>query len=99
MASSGCATKFTAAPTPSTDELLNTEISNITKNDMQKITLNNGVEMPVMGYGVYQVAPDECERCVTERPLRDVEEIPSRPALRHNRSENRCSLSHDDTAL
>lgn len=66
MASSGCATKFTAAPTPSTDELLNTEISNITKNDMQKITLNNGVEMPVMGYGVYQVAPDECERCVSD---------------------------------
>lgn len=55
-----------AAPTSPTDELLNTEISNITKNDMQKITLNNGVEMPVMGYGVYQVAPDECERCVSD---------------------------------
>lgn len=66
MASSGCATKFTEAPTSSTDELLNTEIFNITKNDMQKITLNNGVEMPVMGYGVYQVAPDECERCVSD---------------------------------
>lgn len=33
---------------------------------MQNITLNNGVEMPVMGYGVYQVAPDECERCVSD---------------------------------
>lgn len=33
---------------------------------MQKITLNNGIEMPVMGYGVYQVAPDECERCVSD---------------------------------
>lgn len=33
---------------------------------MQKIRLNNGVEMPQMGYGVYQVSPDECERCVTD---------------------------------
>lgn len=33
---------------------------------MNKITLSNGVEMPQMGYGVYQVAPEECERCVSE---------------------------------
>ena len=66
MASSGCATKFTAAPPPPANELLNTEISNITQKDMQKITLNNGIEMPVIGYGVYQVAPDECERCVSD---------------------------------
>lgn len=33
---------------------------------MQKIILNNGVEMPIIGYGVYQVAPDECERCVSD---------------------------------
>ena len=31
-----------------------------------KITLSNGVEMPQMGYGVYQVTPDECERCVMD---------------------------------
>ncbi|WP_443897910.1 aldo/keto reductase [Paraprevotella clara] len=30
------------------------------------ITLNNGVEMPVIGYGVYQVSPEECERCVLD---------------------------------
>lgn len=35
-------------------------------NDMQTIKLNNGVEMPQMGYGVYQVSPQECERCVTD---------------------------------
>lgn len=28
--------------------------------------LNNGVEMPVLGYGVYQVDPAECERCVLD---------------------------------
>ena len=30
------------------------------------ITLNNGVEMPMMGYGVWQIAPAECERYVSE---------------------------------
>lgn len=29
---------------------------------MNTITLNNGVKMPQMGYGVYQVSPAECER-------------------------------------
>ena len=33
---------------------------------MSKIKLNNGVEMPQLGYGVYQVEPDECERCVLD---------------------------------
>lgn len=28
--------------------------------------LANGVEMPVLGYGVYQVTPEECERCVSD---------------------------------
>lgn len=33
---------------------------------MQTVKLNNGVEMPVLGYGVYQVSPEECERCVSD---------------------------------
>ena len=33
---------------------------------MNYITLNNGVEMPAVGYGVYQVSPDECVRCVED---------------------------------
>jgi diketogulonate reductase-like aldo/keto reductase len=33
---------------------------------MEYVTLNNGVEMPVLGYGVYQVNPTECERCVLD---------------------------------
>lgn len=34
---------------------------------MQKVTLNNGTAMPILGYGVYQI-PDaqECERCVLD---------------------------------
>lgn len=30
------------------------------------IILNNGVEMPLIGYGVFQVSPEECERCVSD---------------------------------
>ena len=30
------------------------------------VKLNNGVEMPILGYGVYQIAPEECERCVLD---------------------------------
>lgn len=29
---------------------------------MEYITLANGVKMPLLGYGVYQVDPAECER-------------------------------------
>lgn len=33
---------------------------------MQTVKLNNGIEMPVLGYGVFQVSPEECERCVLD---------------------------------
>ena len=33
---------------------------------MEKVKLNNGIEMPILGYGVYQVTPEECERCVSD---------------------------------
>lgn len=33
---------------------------------MKTIKLNNGVEMPQFGYGVFQVSPEECERCVSD---------------------------------
>ena len=32
---------------------------------MQTILLNNGIEMPTLGYGVFQVPPEETERCVS----------------------------------
>lgn len=34
--------------------------------NMQTVKLNNGVEMPQIGYGVFQVSPAECERCVSD---------------------------------
>ena len=34
---------------------------------MEYITLNNGIEMPVLGFGVFQVEdPTLCEQCVSE---------------------------------
>ncbi len=33
---------------------------------MEYIKLSNGVEMPTLGYGVFLVSPDECERCVSD---------------------------------
>ncbi len=33
---------------------------------MEYATLNNGVRMPRVGYGVYQVSSEECERCVLD---------------------------------
>lgn len=33
---------------------------------MDTVKLNNGITMPILGYGVYQVDPAECERCVLD---------------------------------
>lgn len=33
---------------------------------MEKIKLSNGLEMPLLGYGVFLVPPQEAERCVTD---------------------------------
>ena len=33
---------------------------------MEYVTLNNGIKMPKLGYGVYQVSNEECERCVLD---------------------------------
>ncbi|MBE6290230.1 MAG: aldo/keto reductase [Bacteroidaceae bacterium] len=33
---------------------------------METIELSNGVEMPLLGYGVFLVSPQECERCVSD---------------------------------
>ncbi len=37
------------------------------KEIMKSVVLNNGVEMPILGFGVFQIAdPAECERCVRD---------------------------------
>lgn len=38
----------------------------INRQMMETIKLSNGVEMPLLGYGVFLVSPQECERCVMD---------------------------------
>lgn len=33
---------------------------------MEFVTLSNGIKMPILGYGVYQITKEECERCVLD---------------------------------
>lgn len=33
---------------------------------MEFVTLNNGIKMPILGYGVFQVEPKETQRCVED---------------------------------
>ena len=33
---------------------------------MKTVKLNNGVEMPILGFGVFQIAPEDCEKCVLD---------------------------------
>lgn len=33
---------------------------------MQHVTLNNGVQMPILGFGVYQIPPEDTEQAVTD---------------------------------
>lgn len=33
---------------------------------MKTIQLSNGIEMPLLGYGVFMVPPEEAERCVSD---------------------------------
>lgn len=33
---------------------------------MDYVTLSNGVKMPKLGYGVYQISKEDCESCVLD---------------------------------
>ena len=33
---------------------------------MEYVTLNNGIKMPQLGFGVYQISVPETERCVNQ---------------------------------
>lgn len=36
------------------------------KYTVQHVTLNNGIEMPILGFGVYQIPADQTEQAVAE---------------------------------
>lgn len=33
---------------------------------MEYVTLSNGMKMPKLGFGVFQISKEDCERCVLE---------------------------------
>ena len=48
--------------------------------NVPNVTLDNGVEMPILGFGVYQIPPDDTERAVTEAlevGYRHIDTLPS----------------------
>ena len=58
---------------------------------MEYISLNNGVKMPILGYGVYQVTKEECERCVLDAlkvGYRAIDTAQSYFKVRHSKRRN-----------
>ncbi|MGN0282486.1 MAG: aldo/keto reductase [Prevotella sp.] len=67
---------------------------------METIKLYNGVEMPQLGYGVYQVSPDECERCVADAISVGYRMIDTAQAYRNEegvgRAIEKCGVPRDE---
>src|SRR5215213_8655400 len=54
----------TAHSTKSTSTGATPQSNSVRKQHMHNVTLNNGVEMPVLGYGVFQVPEDQTQEAV-----------------------------------
>ena len=68
---------------------------------MEHRILNNGVEMPVLGFGVYQVGETVCEQCVRDAIAAGYRSIDTASAYLNERAVGRairrsCFLSHRD---
>src|SRR3954452_1799863 len=57
---------------------------------MEKVTLSNGVEMPIVGFGVYQIPPDDTERCVTDALAAGYRHIDTAEAYRNEEGVGRA---------
>lgn len=57
---------------------------------MQTVTLNNGIEMPVLGFGVFQIPEEETERARQQRPGGRVPLPRHRPGLPERGSRGPC---------
>ncbi|CAM2769102.1 hypothetical protein PASE110613_00050 [Paenibacillus sediminis] len=61
---------------------------------MQKVILNNGVEMPILGFGVFQMADQtECEQAVYDAIMAGYRLIDTAASYQNirNRATIRCS--------
>jgi 2,5-diketo-D-gluconate reductase A len=41
--------------------------------DIPQVTLNNGVQMPILGFGVFQIPAEHTEQAVIDAPLSDLD--------------------------
>ena len=57
---------------------------------METKILNNGVEMPVLGFGVYQVDGAICERCVSDALAAGYRSIDTAAAYMNERAVGRA---------
>jgi hypothetical protein len=58
---------------------------------METITLNNGVEMPALGLGVFQTPPDETRDAAQAALGSGYTSTPRRPTAMSARSARRCA--------
>lgn len=57
---------------------------------MESVTLRNGVEMPLVGFGVYQIPPDDTERAVAEALAAGYRSIDTAEAYRNEAAVGRA---------
>jgi 2,5-diketo-D-gluconate reductase A len=57
---------------------------------METVTLSNGVDMPLVGFGVYQIPPDDTERAVTEALAAGYRSIDTAEAYRNEAAVGRA---------
>ncbi|HJR90478.1 MAG TPA: aldo/keto reductase [Aeromicrobium sp.] len=57
---------------------------------METVTLSNGVDMPIVGFGVYQIPPDDTERAVSEALAAGYRSIDTAEAYRNEAAVGRA---------
>ena len=60
---------------------------------MQTVTLNNGVEMPILGFGVFQIPDDQTERAVSDALAAGYRSLDTAAAYRNEEAVGRAIAS------
>lgn len=67
---------------------------------MQKVTLNNGLEMPILGFGVYQIEDaNECEQSVYDAIMAGYRLIDTASAYQNEEAVGRALRNHNNSPL
>ena len=64
---------------------------------MKTVILNNQIEMPILGFGVYQIPdPDQCEQAVSEALAAGYRLIDTAPSLAESPVYSYISIQYND---